>query len=151
MKRVIFFIIILLQIKIAQASFSYPKLYPEKNITTVEDVSRMNFNEFHKLTHFKGSITNRVAFLMLKKELKKQVKLGNGAKDITPVLSSMMNQERFRFKIGGFLAGLVFGIFGVGATYLITKDRNVHRSAWIGFGILVLVALISIISIYPVG
>lgn len=151
MKQIIFLILILLQIKTTQASFASSKAFPDKSIITVEYVSKMSFNEFRKLIHYKGSIRNRVAFLMLKKELKKQVKLGYGANNIAPVLSGMMNQEKFRFKIGGFLAGLVFGIFGVGATYLITKDRNVHRSAWIGFGILVLVALISIISIYPAG
>lgn len=150
MKKLIF-LFVLFQITAASASLIVVSTVKKKDVLTIQKVSEMSFRQYQNLNGGKLGFKDRIAFLMVKKELKKQVKLGNGAKDITPVLSSMMNQEKFRFKIGGFLAGVIFGIFGVGATYLITKDRNVHRSAWIGFGILVLIALISIISIYPVG
>lgn len=150
MKNLLIILLCLSHLSIASAALV--KVNPESNkeVLTVKRVSKMSFSEYKKLNGSKMSFKDRIAFLMVKKELRRQVELGNGENDITPVLSSMMNQEKFRFKIVGFLAGVIFGIFGVGATYLITKDRNVHRSAWIGFGILVVIALISIISIYPV-
>ena len=151
MKNLLIILLCLSHLSIASAALI--KLNPESNkeILTVRRVSKMSFSEYKKLNGSKMSFKDRIAFLMVKKELRRQVELGNGENDITPILSGMMNKEKFRFKIGGFLLGLVFGIFGVGATYLISKDQNVHRSAWIGFGLLVAVALISIFSIYPVG
>jgi len=49
--------------------------------------------------------------------------------NIASSLSAMMDDARFRFNLIGFGAGLFFGIFGVGLTYILTKNKNVHRSA----------------------
>jgi len=135
------------------AAFTIPSKVNESKLAkselTVATVSKMSFKTFRKHTGEKSDFKSRMAFLMLKKELKQQTKLGHGNMNIAPVLGTMMDDARFRFKLGGFAAGLLFGIFGVGLTYLITKDRNVHRSAWIGFGLLIIIALISIFSIFP--
>lgn len=44
------------------------------------------------------------------------------------------------FNIGGFLLGLILGIYGVIIAYLI-KEKNVIKSSWWGFGIRTAIAL----------
>lgn len=131
------------------ASFTISSTVVAKKEVTIDEVSKMSFREFRKHTIHKSGFKNRMAFLMLKKEMKQQAREGNGAINIAPVLDHMMDDARFRFKLIGFAAGLFLGIFGVGLTYIFSKDRNLHKSAWIGFGVLTIVAVISLFSIFP--
>lgn len=153
MKNLFFILFFLSQTYFAYATFITPAKSDRNKLAkselTVSSVSKMNFRQFRKYTNLKSGFKNRMAFLLLKKELKEQVKAGNGDMNIAPVLSDMIDDARFRFKLIGFAAGLLLGIFGVGLTYLITKDRNVHRSAWIGFSLLVVIAVVSLFSIFP--
>lgn len=116
---------------------------------TISELSKMSFKEFRQLTGNQGKLKDRMAFLMLKKEIKKQVKLGNGSQQVAPMIHDMMSDSRFKFKIWGFLAGLLLGLLGVALVYIISRDKHVHTSAWIGLGVLVIVALVSIFSIFP--
>lgn len=153
MKKIFLSVLLFFSIQFLFAAFIVPSKVNEHEVVkselTVAAVSKMNFREFKQHTIHKSGFKNRMAFLLLKKELKQQIKSGNGHMNIAPALSAMMDDARFRFNLVGFGAGLFFGIFGVGLTYIFTKNKNVHRSAWIGFGLLVIFVMIAIFSIFP--
>ena len=50
------------------------------------------------------------------------------------------------FNIGGFLLGLILGVYGVIIAYL-TKDKSIIKSSWWGFGTSIALALILIVII----
>ena len=50
------------------------------------------------------------------------------------------------FNIGGFLLGLILGVYGVIIAYL-TKNKSIIKSSWWGFGTSIALALILIVII----
>jgi len=153
MKKIVLSVLLCFSIQFLFAAFTVPSKVNEREVgnseLTVAVVSKMSFREFKQYTFHKSGFKNRIAFLLLKKELKQQVKAGDGHMNIASALSALMDDARFRFNLVGFGAGLFFGIFGVGLSYIFTKNKNVHRSAWIGFGALVILVMIAIFSIFP--
>jgi hypothetical protein len=54
------------------------------------------------------------------------------------------------FHFGGFLLGFFLGVYGVIIAYLI-GEKNVIRSAWWGFGIIILIAIALAITLVAYG
>ena len=110
--------------------FDKATISENKNIVTINDVYEMKARKLKILFGHKISLQEKLAFIMLKKELKKEIKKGNGDKDISFVLHRMIKNAKEEFRLGGFLSnflpvmsgtilggsflGLSLGLTGVG-------------------------------------
>ena len=65
--------------------------------------------------------------------------------DFTTILPE---ETESMFNFGGFLLGLVFGIYGIIIAYFI-KDKKVIKSSWRGFGVraFIIICLLAVIII----
>lgn len=154
MKRIFLLLIVLVAVAPVYASLLPVK--PDSAAGAAVSVSigqvyRMSAKELAGFTGRKLTWKDRIAFAMLKRELKKEIRKGNEDADALQFLSAMRDEGRFRFNIPGFLLGLLLGIFGVGIAYIVSRSRDVHTSSWIGFGVLVIAAIVMLFSIFPGG
>ena len=53
---------------------------------------------------------------------------------VNDIVAISTEETEYMFNFGGFLLGLLLGIYGIIIAYLI-KDRKVIKSSWWGFGI----------------
>ncbi len=139
-----------------------------KNLHTIYDVYKMKAGELKILLGRKLSLKDRVAFVLLKTKLKNEIIKGNGNKNIYTVLPVMMEDEKRKFRWGGFLLsflpaalgtviggpflGLLLGLLGVGYVHWFkkNKDKEYNRAAWIGLAVwlflLIVVAALILVS-----
>ena len=57
---------------------------------------------------------------------------------------TQMTVKPSKFHLGGFIAGFLLGLTGVGLVYLLIKDTDARRSAWYGLGVIFVLFLILI-------
>ena len=53
---------------------------------------------------------------------------------VNDIVAISTEETEYMFNFGGFLLGLLLGIYGIIIAYLI-KDRKVIKSSWWGFGL----------------
>ena len=104
---------------------------------TVEDFLNITPKKIKERTGEKLSLKERLALRYVQSQIKRDIKKG-----ISPADTAFnLDDEARKFNIGGFLLGLLLGLIGV-LISLLFKNRNVRRSALLGFGISILIYLI---------
>jgi len=115
--------------KTASTSFNAGKM-------TVEQVLNLTPKQYEKITGVDLSFKEKMAFSMLKKELKK--------KDINSTinLEAAMAESSSDFSWGGFFAGFLLGIIGVALVYIFSQDQAMRRASWKGLGVYLLLLVL---------
>ena len=105
---------------------------------TVEQVLNLTPKQYEKITGVDLSFKEKLAFSMLKKELKKE----NINKVIN--LETAMAETSSDFSWGGFFAGFFLGLIGGALVHIFSKDKAMRRASWFGCGIYVILVLLYI-------
>jgi hypothetical protein len=121
----------------------------EKSITpslnvgkmTAEQVLNLTPKQYEQLTGTELSFKEKMAFSLLKKELKK--------KDINSTLNleTAMAESSSDFSWGGFFAGFFLGLIGVALVYIFSKDEAMRKASWKGLGAYLLLVLLLILTL----
>jgi len=102
----------------------------------VDDILNLSTNDFAQLKGEKLSLADKLNFKLTQLELKKNVKQGKISRDEKMSYSSLNRAPGFSF--GAFALGFLLGLIGVLLVYAFGKKPEGPKSAWIGFGIWVL-------------
>ena len=105
---------------------------------TIEQILNLSPKQYEQITGVDLSFKEKLAFSMLKKELKKE----NINKVIN--LETAMAETSSDFSWGGFFAGFFLGLFGVALVHIFSKDKAMRRASWFGCGIYVILVLLYI-------
>ncbi|MBI5914818.1 MAG: hypothetical protein HY842_05530 [Bacteroidetes bacterium] len=106
---------------------------------TVEDFLKLTPKKIKESTGEKLSLKERLALRYVQSQIKREVKKGVSPSDE----GFNLDDQARKFNIGGFLLGLFFGLIGF-LIALLFKNKNVRRSALIGWGVWLVILLISL-------
>lgn len=103
---------------------------------TVEQVLNLTPKQYEKLTGVELSFKEKMAFSLLKKELKKN--------DINSTinLEAAMAESSSDFSWGGFFAGFLLGLIGVALVYIFSQDQAMRKASWKGLGVYLLLLVL---------
>lgn len=110
---------------------------------TAFEFSKMSTKAYGQLRGKKLNFKERVVFRALKREMKNQVKIGNGEHDMSEFMSVALAEGERQFRFGGFIVGFLFGLIGVALVHIFSSDKDVRRSSWYGFGALLILVLVA--------
>ena len=115
--------------KTASPSFNAGKM-------TVEQVLNLSPKQYEKITGVDLNFKEKMAFSMLKKELKK--------KDINSTinLEAAMAESSSDFSWGGFIVGFLLGLIGVALVHIFSKDQAMRSASWKGCGVYLILLLL---------
>jgi hypothetical protein len=104
-----------------------------------EDLLALTPAKYEELTGEKLGLKGKLALYLLKKEVKK-----SGTEPIQ--LEEELANNDGGFNLIGFLAGFLLAFLGVLLVFLLaSNNKAMKRSAWLGFGVLLVLALIGIV------
>ena len=104
-----------------------------------EDLLALTPSKYEELTGKKLGLKGKLALYLLKKEVKK-----TGTTEPIQLEEELANNDG-GFNLIGFLAGFFLSIIGVLLVFLLaSNNKAMKRSAWLGFGIMVLLALLGV-------
>ena len=104
-----------------------------------EDLLALTPFKYEELTGEKLGLKGKLALYLLKKEVKK-----TGTTEPIQLEEELANNDG-GFNLIGFLAGFFLSIIGVLLVFLLaSNNKAMKRSAWLGFGIMVLLALLGV-------
>jgi hypothetical protein len=104
-----------------------------------DDLLALTPAKFEELTGEKLGLKGKLALYLLKKEVKK-----TGTTEPIQLEEELANNDG-GFNLIGFLAGFFLSILGVLLVFLLaSNNKAMKRSAWLGFGIMVLLALLGV-------
>jgi hypothetical protein len=103
---------------------------------------KLNARDYSRLTGKKMSLLDRISFEVLKMRIKKDLK-----KNPDLLITDYADTKKEKFKLNGlwFALGLFLGPFAVIAAYLSIQKKNKVNSAWIGFGVQMIIYIILLI------
>jgi hypothetical protein len=105
-----------------------------------EDLLALTPAKYEELTGEKLGLKGKLALYLLKKEVKK-----SGTTEPIQLEEELANTEG-GFNLIGFLAGFLLAFLGVLLVFLLaSNNKAMKRSAWLGFGVLLVLALIGIV------
>lgn len=87
----------------------------------------MSRKEYEELTGRHLSLTERLAFKVQQKRIKREL---------------IATQQTFGFNIGGFMLGFLLSAVGILLAYAFSQDTNVRKWAWIGAVVSLIIILI---------
>ena len=145
--KISFSFVLLIVLTSAVPPFKSSNLTSEKSVLnsskiSINEVINMSPKKYEEMTGDKLNFKERIVFSMLKDELKKS----EVDKTETIDLDAAMAETNGDFSWGGFFAGFLLGLIGVGLVHIFSSDSSVRRSSWKGFGawliLLIIAALI---------
>jgi hypothetical protein len=105
-----------------------------------EDLLALTPAKYEELTGEKLGLKGKLALYLLKKGVKKE-----GTTEPIQLEEELANNDG-GFNLIGFLAGFLLAFLGVLLVFLLaSNNKAMKRSAWLGFGVLLLLALIGIV------
>jgi hypothetical protein len=105
-----------------------------------EDLLALTPAKYEELTGEKLGLKGKLALYLLKKEVKK-----SGTTEPIQLEEELANNDG-GFNLIGFLAGFLLAFLGVLLVFLLaSNNKDMKRSAWLGLGVLLLLALISVV------
>jgi hypothetical protein len=105
-----------------------------------EDLLALTPAKYEELTGEKLGLKGKLALYLLKKEVKK-----SGTTEPIQLEEELANNDG-GFNLIGFLAGFLLAFLGVLLVFLLaSNNKAMKRSAWLGFGVLLVLALIGIV------
>jgi hypothetical protein len=111
----------------------------QANKMSIQQVLAMTPKQYEAMTGKTMNFKEKIAFSMMKKELKKAEVNKNNVIDIDAVMAETTSD----FSWGGFFAGFLLGLIGVGLVYIFSNDSSVRRSSWKGLGVWLILVLIA--------
>jgi sulfite exporter TauE/SafE len=121
----------------------------EKNVGTneltsikIQQVLDMTPKQYEQMTGMSMSWKEKIAFSMLKSNLKKDAAKFNNTINLPEAVAESTSD----FSWGGFFTGFLLGLIGVGLVYIFSTDPGVRSSAWKGLGVWVLLLLLLVLS-----
>ena len=104
-----------------------------------EDLLALTPAKYEELTGEKLGLKGKLALYLLKKEVKK-----TGTTEPIQLEEELANNDG-GFNLIGFLAGFLLAFLGVLLVFLLaSNNKAMKRSAWLGLGVLILVALLGV-------
>ena len=105
-----------------------------------EDLLALTPSKYEELTGEKLGLKGKLALYLLKKEVKK-----TGTTE--PIqLEEALAENEGGFNLIGFLAGFFLAFLGVLLVFLLaSNNKAMKRSAWLGLGVLLALALIGLV------
>lgn len=104
-----------------------------------EDLLALTPSKYEELTGEKLGLKGKLALYLLKKEVKK-----TGTTEPIQLEEELANNDG-GFNLIGFLAGFLLAFLGVLLVFLLaSNNKAMKRSAWLGLGVLILVALLGV-------
>ena len=104
-----------------------------------EDLLALTPAKYEELTGEKLGLKGKLALYLLKKEVKK-----SGTTEPIQLEEELANNDG-GFNLIGFLAGFLLAFLGVLLVFLLaSNNKAMKRSAWLGLGVLILVALLGV-------
>jgi hypothetical protein len=137
--------------------------YESKTPTTlsIEEVHALSAKEFAKLSGTKTGLKEKISFILLKKELRKEIKKGNGQQSFATWVMAKANDGKTKMHWGTFFLVFLSGVIGVGflgplgvllalgvvgLVHAKTKDKVKRKSAWWGLGVFaILLAIFAVV------
>ncbi len=105
-----------------------------------EDLLALTPAKYQELTGEKLGLKGKLALYLLKKEVKK-----TGTTEPIQLEEELANTEG-GFNLIGFLAGFLLAFLGVLLVFLLaSNNKAMKRSAWLGLGVLLVLALLGIV------
>lgn len=115
---------------------------------SLQELSTIELKTLEAQRGIKMKFFDRLAFKAAQKKLRNSINPDGtiNNKKLTKKISKAKGGET-GFHVGGFALGFLLGLIGVLIAYLINDDYKGNRVkwAWIGFGVVVVVALLSLI------
>ncbi len=152
MKKIILLVFVLVSVRISFAAFppltlpsadsaatsaALPKdfndLTGDQKRQLMEQFTKMSPSEFEKMTGKKLSGVEKLSFKLTQQRMKHQLKRRAEGEGLFS-----------NFNIGGFLLGFLLGIIGVLLAYIFSKDSDLRKWTWIGFGFWIVIVLIAV-------
>ncbi len=114
------------------------------------ELSRLKVKEVEQISGKKLSFSDRLAFKIAQKKLRDNIS-PDGTFDTKRLEKAFKQQQKggeTGFHFGGFALGFFLGLIGLIISFFINDDykRNRVKWAWIGFGIQLILGLISILA-----
>jgi hypothetical protein len=109
---------------------------------------KLNTNDYSRLTGKKMSFFDRISFRILKMRMKHDLRK-NPDLVIADYLAPKSTKNN-KFKLNGIwlIVGILFGPIGILLAYLTNQEKNKVKSAWLGFGIVILLGLIFLFALF---
>ena len=138
-----FFSLFLLVFSVISLNAALPPMKVATTDATIqlssEDLLALTPSKYEELTGEKLGLKGKLALYLLKKEVKK-----TGTTEPIQLEEELANNDG-GFNLVGFLAGFFLSILGVLLVFLLaSNNKAMKRSAWLGFGIMVLLALLGV-------
>ena len=138
-----FFSLFLLVFSVISLNAALPPMKVATTDATIqlssEDLLALTPSKYEELTGEKLGLKGKLALYLLKKEVKK-----TGTTEPIQLEEELANNDG-GFNLIGFLAGFFLSILGVLLVFLLaSNNKAMKRSAWLGFGIMVLLALLGV-------
>lgn len=138
-----FFSLFLLVFSVISLNAALPPMKVATTDATIqlssEDLLALTPAKYEELTGEKLGLKGKLALYLLKKEVKK-----TGTTEPIQLEEELANNDG-GFNLVGFLAGFFLSILGVLLVFLLaSNNKAMKRSAWLGFGIMVLLALLGV-------
>lgn len=111
-----------------------------KDQLTIDDVLTKNRKGIEKKLGKKLKLKERIALKLMKRKLKRKLRKGKSKAD----LKKDFARDKSEFNVGAFFLGLLLGLIGVLLAYIF-MEKDQAKSAWKGFGVLVILVLLSLI------
>lgn len=115
---------------------------------TLMDLSEMKVKDYEKLSGKHLNFFQKLAFKAEQKKLRNSIS-EDGTITNNKLANAFSADGSLGFNIGWFALGLLLGLIGVLLSYIINGDpdvkRNRHKWAWIGWGVWVVILIITLI------
>lgn len=134
MKKLFFVIALFMGIQLSYASFptddGTPKLTDKKanELAMMKVIANMSVSEYEMLSGKKMNFFEKISFKATKKRVERKL---SRAENLTS-----------GFNLGGFVLGFLVGLIGVLLAYVFSKDKNLRKWSWIGWGASLVLLLI---------
>lgn len=158
MRKILFFLVAILMLTVSFATVS-PESNKKGKIKASEilipigntgnkvsllDLSMMRIKEVEQVSGRKMTFGDRMTFKAAQRQLKKNISADGtiNSKSFAKKVKKVNGESGFH--IGGFALGFLLGLIGVLIAYLINDDKKSTRVkwAWIGLGVVVLLAIL---------
>lgn len=117
---------------------------PVKTEMTYQQILDLSPKSLEALTGKHLSFKEKMGLNILKHDIKSKIKAKEIAASDTVNINAALAGENTSVNIIGLLAGLLLGLIGVLLVYIFSSDPVMRRSSWYGWGIWLVILLISL-------
>ncbi len=112
---------------------------------TIGEIMNLKSSDLKNSNFSNNSIKEKIVLHFIKKNISKELKKGSLNLNSRLDFNEVFADELYQFNFGGFLLGLFLGLIGVALAHIFSDDLSVRKSSWKGFGVLLILVLLSVI------